>query len=194
MAEQTAPAAAATLSPRIAQLKKKAAAGNAVAQVSLGLAYDLGEGVPEDEDEAVQWYRLAAAQGDVDAQMSLGAVYWHGQGVPKDQAEGVKWYRLAAAQGNARAQYFLGVAYRHGEGVPQDKAEGVKWYRLAAAQGHASAQAYLNRLEGVKRFSSALNEVGEGCLGCLSVVGGLLLGLGGLVLLIWLVKTIWNAV
>ena len=34
--------------------------GHAEAQYSLGVAYDTGEGVPEDDAEAVRWYRMAA--------------------------------------------------------------------------------------------------------------------------------------
>ena len=77
-----------------------------------------GKGVPEDQAEAVQWYRLAAAQGNASAQSRLGLAYRDGHGVPQDKAEAVQWYRLAAAQGNAFAQYNLGRAYDHGDGVP----------------------------------------------------------------------------
>jgi len=87
----------------IAILKKKAAAGDANAQGSLGYAFTVGRGVPQDNAEAVKWYRLAAAQGLAIAQFNLGSMYAKGTGVPKDNAEAVKWYRLAAAQGDADA-------------------------------------------------------------------------------------------
>ena len=48
---------------KIAILKNKAAAGDANAQYELGVAYSKGEGVPQDNTEAVKWVRLAAAQG-----------------------------------------------------------------------------------------------------------------------------------
>ena len=124
---------------QIAILKKKAAAGDASAQSSLGFAYDYGRGVPEDKAEAVKWYRLAAAQGYAIAQFNLGTMYARGRGVPQDKTESVKWYRLAAAQGLAIAQYNLGYAYAHGEGVPKDNAEAVKWLNLAAAAGDTDA-------------------------------------------------------
>ncbi len=38
--------------------------GDSSAQTNLGLMYDNGWGVPQDDVEAVRWYRLAAAQGD----------------------------------------------------------------------------------------------------------------------------------
>ncbi len=109
--------------------------GDAQAQTSLGIMYDNGEGAPEDDAEAVRWYRLAAEQGHVLAQSNLGLMYDKGEGVPKDDAEAVRWYRLAAEQGYAQGQYNLGVKYDTGEGVPEDDAEAARWYRLSAEQG-----------------------------------------------------------
>ena len=40
-------------------LRKKAEAGDAVAQADLGVMYADGNGVPEDAAEAVKWYRKA---------------------------------------------------------------------------------------------------------------------------------------
>ena len=37
--------------------------------------YDRGEGVPENDAEAVKWYRKAAEQGLADAQHNLGMMY-----------------------------------------------------------------------------------------------------------------------
>ena len=45
-------------------VKKAAEQGHADAQYNLGLMYDYGGGVPEDDAEAVRWYRKAAEQGD----------------------------------------------------------------------------------------------------------------------------------
>jgi TPR repeat protein len=58
--------------------------------------YDEGEGVPENNAEAVRWYRLAAEQGYARAQSNLGFMYSNGEGVPENNAEAVRWYRLAA--------------------------------------------------------------------------------------------------
>ena len=96
--------------------------------------YDTGEGVPQDDAEAVRWYRLAAEQGHASAQNNLGFAYGDGLGVPQDAAEAVRWYRLAAEQGQPTAQYSLGVIYGKGEGVPQDKVEAHMWFNLAASR------------------------------------------------------------
>jgi len=96
--------------------------------------YGAGEGVPEDDAEAVRWYRLAADQGQAGAQNSLGFMYANGQGVPQDYAEAVRWYQLAAEQGQASAQYNLGVNYATGRGVPQDYVQAHMWANLAASR------------------------------------------------------------
>jgi len=65
--------------------------------------YTNGDGVPEDDAEAVRWYRLAAEQGYANAQNNLGARYASGEGVPEDDVLAYLWYNLAAAQGNENA-------------------------------------------------------------------------------------------
>ena len=80
----------------LAQLRALAEQGDAVAQNNLGLMYANGRGVPEDDAEAVRWFRMAAEQGNPDAQNDLEIMYTNGRGVPEDDAEAVRWYRLAA--------------------------------------------------------------------------------------------------
>ena len=128
------------VSADFAATKKDAQSGDPVAQYNLGKIYDNGEGVPEDDAEAVKWYRLAADQGHAAAQDNLGMMYATGEGVPQDDAEAVKLFRLAANQGLAYAQTSLGMMYYDGQGVPQDYAEAMKWFRLAADQGYGAAQ------------------------------------------------------
>ena len=48
--------------------------GDAIAQYNLGVMYTTGEGVPENDAEAVRWYRLAAEQGDKLAQLDLAVL------------------------------------------------------------------------------------------------------------------------
>jgi TPR repeat protein len=118
--------------------------GEHVAQTTLGLMYEWGEGVPQDYAEAVKWYRKAAEQGNAIAQERLGFRYEHGEGVTQDYSEAVKWYGKAAEQGDAHAQIELAIMYEDGRGgLAQDDAEAVKWYRKAAEQGNVDAQATL---------------------------------------------------
>jgi hypothetical protein len=77
--------------------RKAAEQGDTDAEYSLGMMYEDGQGVPQDDTQAAAWLRKAAEQGDADAQWSLGGLYLHGQGVPRSYAEAYFWYDLAAA-------------------------------------------------------------------------------------------------
>ena len=85
------------------EFRKAAEQGGVLAQFNLGSMYDHGEGVPEDDREAVKWYRKAAEQGDAVAQYNLGAMYAKGEGVPEDYVKAYMWTSLAVALGEKRA-------------------------------------------------------------------------------------------
>jgi TPR repeat protein len=60
----------------IAELEKAAEQGFAEAQYELGGMYYIGEGgVPEDDEEALKWFRKAAEQGHAEAQYKVGFSY-----------------------------------------------------------------------------------------------------------------------
>ena len=112
---------AAEYEPEALALYRKAAdQGDSDAQYNLGVAYDEGEGVPQDHQQAVAWYRKAAAQNHVRAQFNLAVSYDDGEGVAQDKKQAVHWYTKAAEQGDADAQQNLSVMYAKGEGVPAD--------------------------------------------------------------------------
>ncbi len=120
-------------------LKKSAERGEADAQCTLGDMYAQGNGVRQDAEQAVTWYRKAAEQGNAQGQDKLGGMYAQGHGVVKDDGEAVAWYRKAAEQGNAEAEYHLSGMYFKGRGVAQDAATSFAWLELAAAHGQANA-------------------------------------------------------
>ena len=134
--------------------RRAAEQGNAEAQGKLGQMYMEGRGVPQDDAEAVRWFRLAAEQGVAVGQVGLGMMYGGAGGrvVPRDDAEAVRWFRLAAEQGDAGGQVFLGWLYASGRGEPQDQAEAARWLRLAEEQGFASV--WTNLLGGVAGISA----------------------------------------
>ena len=120
------------------QLQQLAECGYPTAQNDLGWTYQNGRGVPQDDKEAVRWYRKAAQQGYAIAQDNLGWMYQQGRGVPQDDVKAVKWFRKAAEGGSLpKAQDNLGWMYQHGRGVPQNDAEAVKWFRKAAEGGYS---------------------------------------------------------
>ncbi len=134
-------------------MQQSAELGYVIAQYRLGVMYDLGRGVEQDDAKALIWYQLAAEQGYVHAQYNLGVMYDVGQGVEPDDALALMWYRKAAEQGNKNAQNRLGLMYYSGQGVDVNYAEAMKWYHLAAEQEHMWAQCKLGYMY----------EHGEGC-------------------------------
>jgi len=77
--------------------------GEARAQYDLAVLYDKGQGVPQSDEKARQWYELAAGQGEPRAQYNLGLMYLNGQGMKADLIEAYYWISLSAAQGDTQA-------------------------------------------------------------------------------------------
>jgi len=97
----------AALSAGAKAAEKAAEQGDADAQFDLGYMYFVSKGVPENDAEAIKWWRKAAEQGHADAQYELGVAYANGWGVPEDKAEALKWWRKAAEQGHKNAKIYL---------------------------------------------------------------------------------------
>jgi hypothetical protein len=91
--------------------RKAADQGIALAQFNLGVKYYKGEGVPQDDTEAVKWYRKAAEQGYAKAQFNLGGAYGLGKGVPEDYALAYFWFSLSASTQTGN-DYELSVKFR----------------------------------------------------------------------------------
>lgn len=148
------------------KLVNKANSGDANAQYELGDCYYSGEGVPQDYNEAVKWWKKSAEQGNANAQCGLGIIYlkeaakyfsksaeqgnalgqrnigicYHvGVGVDQDYNKAVKWFKKSAEQGDDVSQYNLGLALAKGEGIREDRDEAIKWYIKSAAQENSEA-------------------------------------------------------
>ena len=113
----------------------RAAAGDADAQLRLGLRYAEGDGVIQNQKEAAKWFELAAKQGKTDAQYHYGLALLRGRGVVQDYRAAFSWIEKAAQRGHAKAQFDLAELYRYGTGTTVDKPRAYLWFNLAAAQG-----------------------------------------------------------
>ena len=130
-------------------LETKAAAGDAAAQIALGLVYDKGDkdaGVLQDRRKAAEWFQKAAAQGVVEAQFNLGTMYEAGIGVRKDEKKALEWFAKAAGQGFADAQFNLANMYATGRGTEKNLSRAITWYDRAGVQGMTRAQYNLGYL------------------------------------------------
>ncbi len=123
------------------------------AMTLLGELYASGLGVPQDDQRAAEWYRLAAARGDSNAMFALAIfaikgragprdrqVYIEGQMFPQDLNRAAELLRIAAQAGSADAQYALGTFYKAGRGVPQDTRQAVQLWEQAALADNTDAQ------------------------------------------------------
>ena len=92
--------------------QERAEAGSPFAQANLGIMYAQGDGVPEDDAEAIKWFRLAAEQGHAGAQYSLGVMHAAGDGVPKSYITAHAWWNIASVSGHRNASRNLAVIER----------------------------------------------------------------------------------
>lgn len=91
-----------------------------------------GDGVAQDLDAALAWYRRAAGQGHAKSMNLVGRFLEEGWGgAAADPAAAEDWYRRAAEGGDFRGQFNHGsVLARRGE-----VAAAVGWFRKAAETG-----------------------------------------------------------
>jgi TPR repeat protein len=108
------------------ETKALAEQGDADAQYNLGIMYDTGLGVPENDAEAVKWFRKAAEQGYAYAQFKLGNMYVNGEGVPVPEFI-IPWFSE--------------------EGAPNNNTRAYVWWSVAKTQGYADAATNLDILK-----------------------------------------------
>ena len=93
----------------LSDLLQKARAGDSQAQFELGLAYEDGKGIPQNDETAATWYRKSADQGNARGQNALGTLYSAGRGVPRDKEEALRWYHKAALQELPEADFNIAI-------------------------------------------------------------------------------------
>lgn len=140
------------------QVEPRARIGDHNAQFLLGKLYEIGLGVPQDDELAVEWYRRAI-EGDVPAAYnSLGVLVALGRGTPADAVRSFELYETAARLGLAEGQFNLGYRYEVGKGTEQSYELAVHWYEKAARGGHLKARFNLGNFywygRGVKQSAS----------------------------------------
>jgi len=133
------PAQTAALSP-LDKLTALANAGNAKAELIVGLKYLDGDGVAASQPDAAKWLERAAEQGMPVAQYHMGLLYDRGLGVPADPARATHWYQLAAEAGNRKAMHNLAIAYAQGKGTAKNLAEAARWFSKAASLGYVDSE------------------------------------------------------
>ena len=108
-------------------------------------------GVPQDDAQAVAWYRKAADQGDARAQTNLGAAYETGRGVARDLAQALNGIARLPINSTRQPSTFSAKCTQPAGACRRTTGRLPKWFRKAADHGYATAQFNLAYLYGEGR-------------------------------------------
>ena len=126
---------------------KKANAGDAVAQNTMGTYYYVGKHVKNDYSMSAKWFALSAKKNNADAIGNLGLCYQKGNGVKKDSVMALNLYRKSVEAGNTDLlkkrmsnagkdgpfdYIFVAQCYEQGSGVSKDMEKAINAYESAA--------------------------------------------------------------
>ncbi len=138
--------------------QKAAKANYSRGNYNLGVCYDLGEGVEQDVNKAVEHYQKAASQGYAVAQYYLGVCYNHGKGMEqRDFQLALDSWNKAAKQGHALAQMVLGNYYKEGgHGIEKDSVKAAEFLKSSVEWGDERAW---NKLKELLLTSGLFEEV-----------------------------------
>jgi uncharacterized protein len=136
--------------------------GYSLALWKLGRMYAEGDGIPQDELKAFEYFsRIADQNADetpdspragvvASAFVALGSYFLDGiknTYVRQNAERAAELFGYAASYfGDPSAQYNLARLYLDGNGVDRDARQAARWFNLAAEKGHHGAQAVLGDL------------------------------------------------
>ena len=119
----------------VAEMRRKAEAGDGEAMCNLGVCYENGElGLAKDKAKAFEWFEKSHEAGDAGGTGGLGECYLDGAGVPKCPMRGAVLIGRSAERGSKKACYNLGRAYAEGVwGFPEDEKMARQYYSMVAS-------------------------------------------------------------
>ena len=146
----------------VAALQYAAEGGESLAQWKLGKMYASGEGVPQDDVKAFNYFSQIVDGYDEDdadpreapvvssAFVALGVYNLTGIAntrITPDPQRALEMFHFAAVNfGDANAQYNLARMYLDGNGIDKDRRQAARWLYLAADKGHVESEAVLGQL------------------------------------------------
>lgn len=137
--------------------------GNAEAMTTVAFMFSVGEGIEENINEAIYWYKQAAELEYSDAICNLGFLYIYKTEIivdkitdKKDHSDiseenfkeiatriitkkGLKFLKKAVELGNTQAMCLLAECYLNGRGVKEDHDTAFEYYEQAADLGNQGA-------------------------------------------------------
>lgn len=102
--------------------------GNVQAQGNLGMLYNLGRGVPKDQEKAYWWFSEAAERGSIRAINNLAVMYYNGNYVKKDIPQAIKLFETTAKSKDLDAMLMLGEIYLQ----QKEEQKSFEWVKKAS--------------------------------------------------------------
>lgn len=146
----------------LAALQYAAEGGESLAQWKLGKMYAAGDGVPQDDVKAFEYFSQIVENYDEDdsdprqapfvssAFVALGVYNLNGIAntrIAPNSGRALEMFHYAAVNfGDPNAQYNLARMYLDGNGVAKDGRQAARWLFLAADKGHIQSQALLGQM------------------------------------------------
>ena len=120
---------------KVAEVLRKAEAGDGGAMCSLGVWYRYGQkGLAKDVAKAFEWFEKSHEAGTAGGTSNLGSCYLDGKGVPKCPIRGSTLLSDAAGRGSKYACHHLGRAYAEGlGGFPKDEKMARRYFSMVAS-------------------------------------------------------------
>ena len=118
------------------QIYKRATSHSAAFdQYRLGKYLLVGQGIPQDKREALDWLSKAANQDYPDAINTLGCCYYYGYGVPIDKKEAEAWFRKGAIKNHTESLFNLGICLFYEKSTTGDLSEAINLWEMAVKFG-----------------------------------------------------------
>ena len=114
--------------------------GDSKAYCSIGVTYDIGEGVEIDKKKAMHYYELSAFMGNATARCNLGNKEVYAGNI--DRA--LKHHMIAARSGDSKSLKCIKTLYSNGDATKEDYTKALQVY-----------QAYLSEIKSPQRDKAA---------------------------------------
>ena len=121
---------------------KEANEGLTSSQYLIGLCYDMGFGVKQNPNIAMEWYMKASEQSHIESCFELALDFEYGIGTRSDITSALKWFEKAISllpsnldQASSQVLYFIGVLHWKGiTGYQKDREKAIEYFTKAANQ------------------------------------------------------------
>jgi len=127
-----------------AELERLAKEEHIPSKYMLGLMYDFGSGVEEDNEIAAKYYEAAAVGGDPVAMLAYAKKHLLNEVENRSLHQALYWTQMSAQQDYNQAQHFYARMYHYGLGVDKDLIRAYMWYDIADINGVDEAKIRLS--------------------------------------------------